>query len=74
MSLPASIRQHLRLPVLASPMFVVSGVDMVIEQCKAGVIGSFPALNARPQEELDKWLTRIETELALYQQQSEQAA
>lgn len=70
MSLPASIRQHLRLPVLASPMFVVSGVDMVIEQCKAGVIGSFPALNARPQEELDKWLTRIETELALYQQQN----
>jgi nitronate monooxygenase len=70
MSLPASIRQHLRLPVLASPMFVVSGVDMVIEQCKAGVIGSFPALNARPQEELDKWLTRIEIELALYQQQN----
>jgi nitronate monooxygenase len=70
MSLPASIRQHLRLPVLASPMFVVSGAELVIEQCKAGVIGSFPALNARPQEELDKWLTRIETELALYQKQN----
>jgi nitronate monooxygenase len=64
------MRQHLRLPVLASPMFVVSGAELVIEQCKAGVIGSFPALNARPQEELDKWLTRIETELALYQQQN----
>ena len=42
-------------------MFIVSGPDLVIEQCKAGVIGSFPALNARPQEELDRWLTRIET-------------
>lgn len=66
MSLPASLRQHLRLPVLASPMFVVSGPELVIEQCKAGIIGSFPTLNARPQEELDKWLTRIETELAAY--------
>ncbi len=66
MSLPASLRQHLRLPVLASPMFIVSGAELVIEQCKAGVIGSFPSLNARPQEELDKWLTRIETELAQY--------
>ena len=67
MSLPTRISQRLRLPVLAAPMFVVSGPELVIEQCKAGVIGSFPALNARPQEELDKWLTRIETELAAYQ-------
>lgn len=44
-------------------MFLVSGPDLVIEQCKAGVIGAFPALNARPQEELERWLTRIETEL-----------
>ena len=70
MRLPDSIKAHLRLPVLAAPMFVVSGPELVIEQCKAGVIGSFPALNARPAEELDKWLTRIETELALYQQQN----
>ena len=70
MILPDSIKAHLRLPVLAAPMFVVSGPELVIEQCKAGVIGSFPALNARPQEDLDKWLTRIETELALYQQQN----
>ncbi len=70
MSLPESIRQRLRLPVLAAPMFVVSGPELVIEQCKAGIIGSFPTLNARPQEELDKWLTRIETELAQYQQQN----
>lgn len=59
-----SIKAGLRLPVLSAPMFVVSGPELVIEQCKAGVIGSFPSLNARPQEDLDKWLTRIETELA----------
>mgnify|MGYP002628897448 CR=1 FL=1 len=64
------LRARLRLPVLAAPMFVVSGPELVIEQCKAGVIGSFPALNARPQAELDKWLTRIETELAQYQKQN----
>ena len=67
MPLPAHIRDRLRIPVLAAPMFIVSGPDLVIEQCKAGVIGSFPALNARPQEELDKWLTRIETELQQYE-------
>src|SRR5262245_37641023 len=66
MSLPNNLAARLRIPVLAAPMFVVSGPELVIEQCKAGVIGSFPALNARPQEELDKWLTRIETELAQY--------
>ena len=69
MPLPAHIRDRLRLPVLAAPMYIVSGPELVIEQCKAGVIGSFPALNARPQEELDKWLTRIETELAQYQRE-----
>lgn len=69
MPLPAQIRGRLRLPVIGAPMFLVSGPDLVIEQCKAGVIGAFPALNARPQEELDKWLTRIETELADYQRE-----
>lgn len=69
MPLPAHITARLRIPVLCAPMFVVSGPDLVIEQCKSGVIGSFPALNARPQEELDKWLTRIETELAQYQRE-----
>jgi len=66
MALPQNLAAHLRIPVLSAPMFIVSGPELVIEQCKAGVIGSFPALNARPQEELDKWLTRIETELAAY--------
>jgi nitronate monooxygenase len=69
MPLPASIRDRLRIPVFGAPMFLVSGPDLVIEQCKAGVIGSFPALNARPQEELDRWLTRIETELAQHRRE-----
>jgi nitronate monooxygenase len=64
MPLPEQIKKSLRLPVFGAPMFLVSGPDLVIEQCKAGVIGAFPALNARPQEELDRWLTRIESELA----------
>jgi len=67
MPLPAQIRDRLRIPVFGAPMFLVSGPDLVIEQCKAGVIGAFPALNARPQEELDRWLTRIETELAQHE-------
>lgn len=69
MPLPATLRDRLRIPVFGAPMFLVSGPDLVIEQCKAGVIGAFPALNARPQEELDKWLTRIETELAQCQRE-----
>lgn len=69
MPLPPQIRDRLRIPVLGAPMFLVSGPDLVIEQCKGGVIGAFPALNARPQEELDKWLARIETELAQYQRE-----
>lgn len=63
MSLPRVIADHLRLPVLGAPMFLCSGPELVIEQCKAGIIGSFPALNARPQEELGRWLRRIESEL-----------
>ena len=66
MPLFSEIRAALRLPVFGAPMFVVSGPELVIEQCKAGIIGSFPALNARPQQELDRWLTRIETELAAF--------
>lgn len=66
MSLPASIANSLSLPVLGSPLFIVSGPELVIAQCKAGIIGSFPALNARPADKLDEWLTRIESELADY--------
>ena len=64
MSLPAVLEGKLRIPVIGAPMFIVSGPELVIAQCKAGIVGSFPALNARPQEALDEWLTRIETELA----------
>ena len=55
----ASLRQRLALPVIAAPMFIVSNPDLVIAQCQAGIVGSFPALNARPQEALDEWLTKI---------------
>ncbi|WP_019833218.1 NAD(P)H-dependent flavin oxidoreductase [Sphingomonas sp. PR090111-T3T-6A] len=65
MSLPA-IFDRLRLPVIASPMFIVSGPELVIAQCKAGIVGSFPALNARPQSQLDEWLHQIEEELAAW--------
>lgn len=64
MSLPSVLRARLRLPVIASPLFIVSGADLVIAQSKAGVVGSFPSLNARPQPELRVWLTRITEELA----------
>ena len=63
MSLPPILR-HLRIPVICAPMFIAGNPRLVIEQCKAGVVGSFPALNARPKEALDQWLTEIETALA----------
>jgi nitronate monooxygenase len=62
MSLPR-ILQNLRIPVIGSPMFIAGNPTLVIEQCKAGIVGSFPALNARPKETLDQWLTEIETAL-----------
>src|SRR6186713_1341137 len=66
MPLPASLANSLELPVVGSPLFIVSGPELAIAQCKAGVVGSFPALNARPVEKLDEWLTRIENELGEY--------
>jgi nitronate monooxygenase len=63
MPLPAQFRGRLSLPVIASPMFIASTPELVIEQCKAGIVGAFPALNARPQSLLDEWLTRIREEL-----------
>jgi nitronate monooxygenase len=63
MALPP-VLQNLRIPVVASPLFIISGPDLVIAQCKAGVVGSFPALNARPGPVLHEWLDRITTELA----------
>ena len=65
MSVP-EILKRLRLPVIGAPLFIISGPDLVIAQCKAGIVGSFPALNARPQALLDEWLHRITEELAAH--------
>jgi len=65
MSLPP-LFDRLRLPVIASPLFIISTPELVIAQCKAGIVGSFPALNARPAGMLDQWLERITTELAAH--------
>jgi nitronate monooxygenase len=65
MALPA-IFDNLRLPVIGSPLFIVSGPELVIAQCKAGIVGSFPALNARPASQLDEWLHQITEELAAH--------
>jgi nitronate monooxygenase len=64
MPLPPLLQHKLTLPVLCSPMFIVSTPPLVLAQCMSGVIGSFPALNARPQPVLDEWLTRLEGDLA----------
>jgi len=65
MSLPP-LFDRLRLPVIGSPLFIISGPELVIAQCKAGIVGSFPALNARPAALLDEWLHRITEELAAH--------
>lgn len=66
MALPPILKDNLRLPVVASPLFIISHPELTLAQCKAGVIGSFPALNARPEAQLDEWLARITEELADY--------
>ena len=64
MALPPILSERLRIPVIASPLFIISGPELVIAQCKAGIVGSFPALNARPVSQLDEWLAQITEELA----------
>jgi len=66
MALPEKVFDRLRLPLIGSPMFIVSVPALVIAQCKAGIVGSFPALNARPQSQLDEWLHQIREELAVW--------
>ncbi|MFJ8247449.1 NAD(P)H-dependent flavin oxidoreductase [Peribacillus asahii] len=61
-----SILQNLRIPVIGAPLFIISNPKLVIEQCKAGIVGSMPALNARPASLLDEWLAEITEELAAY--------
>lgn len=70
MSLPKLLEGRLSLPVIGAPMFIVSGPELVIAQCKAGIVGSFPALNARPKEQLTEWIGRIKHDLATYQSEN----
>lgn len=69
MTLPVNFKNRLRLPVIGSPLFIISNPRLVIEQCKAGVVGSFPSLNARSTGELDEWLAEITEELASWDRQ-----
>ena len=64
MAIPASLANQLSIPVIGSPLFIISTPDLVLAQCKAGVIGSFPSLNARPIEQLEEWLAQLNEELA----------
>ena len=70
---PRELLRQLRVPIVGAPMFLVSGPELVIEQCKAGIVGSFPALNARPQELLDSWLVQIETTLEKHRRENPDA-
>ncbi|NDG55971.1 MAG: nitronate monooxygenase, partial [Betaproteobacteria bacterium] len=62
------LKAKLRIPVIAAPLFIVSNPDLVIAQCTAGVVGSFPALNARPIEVLERWLVQIREALEAWDQ------
>ena len=66
MALPPVLTNNLRLPVVASPLFIISHPTLTLAQCKAGVVGSFPALNARPESQLDEWLAMITEDLAAH--------
>ena len=74
MPLPEVLKGRLRLPVIGAPMFIVSTPQLVLAQCKAGIIGSFPALNARSGTQLDEWLAQITAELAAHVRANPQAA
>ena len=64
--LPEVLKNNVRLPVVASPLFIISHPQLTLAQCKAGVIGAFPALNARPESQLDEWLAQLTEELATH--------
>lgn len=66
MALPAILSENLRLPAVAAPLFIISNPALTLAQCKAGVVGSFPALNARPEAQLDEWLAEVTEDLAAY--------
>ena len=67
MPIPRILQGKLALPVIGAPLFICSGPELVIAQCKAGIVGAFPALNARPKELLEEWILRIKSELAAYE-------
>jgi nitronate monooxygenase len=73
MALPPVLRDRLRLPVMASPMFIVSGPELVVAQCQAGIVGSFPALSARPAAQLDEWLHQIRQALTAWDREHPEA-
>ena len=67
MALPNILKEKLRLPVVGAPLFIISHPALVIAQCKAGIVGAFPALNARPISQLDEWLHEITEALAAHE-------
>ncbi len=67
---PEELKSRLRIPVIGSPLFIVSNPDLVIAQCQSGIVGSFPALNARPEEKLEEWLTQINEALAAWDKEN----
>ncbi len=73
MALPDILARKLRLPLIGAPMFIVSVPDLVVAQCTAGIVGSFPALNARPQERLEEWIVDIKTRVAAYKESNPDA-
>jgi nitronate monooxygenase len=70
MAIPAQFENRLRLPLVASPMFLASGVELVIESCKAGIVGTFPALNQRSSAGFESWLIQIQSRLAEWQKET----
>ncbi|MCO6388311.1 nitronate monooxygenase family protein [Aliihoeflea sp. 40Bstr573] len=73
MALPDILKTNLRIPVVGSPLFIISHPPLVLAQCKAGIVGSFPALNARPASQLDEWLAEITEDLAAHDAANPQA-
>ncbi len=74
MALPDNLARSLRIPLIGAPMFIVSVPDLVVAQCTSGIVGAFPALNARPQERLEDWIVDIKRRLAAFAEANPQAA
>ena len=70
MTIPVEFEHRIRIPLIASPMFIASGLELVVESCKAGIIGTFPALNQRTSEGFEEWLVEIQTQLSDWEKQS----